>query len=130
MKARLWIGTALLAALVPGSVLGDEFYRHLDENGSITYSDRPGSASEAPLNIGLPNVTAPEAAQELYREMQRVRFEEALQDKYQQDSINAAEEATQAIMRERNGERAVRRQLRGWCHEGDPSRGGPGCPSN
>ena len=128
MKGHLWISTALLAALLPGSVLGDEVYRHVDANGNITYSDRRASADEERANIGSPNVTTPEATRQINEILQRKSAEEALREQHQLDSINAAEEATQAILRERAGQRAARKQLRGWCREGDPSRGGPGCP--
>src|SRR4051794_27749749 len=101
-SAFVFVLVSLSASLL---AQGQDVYRHQDENGTTIYSDRPGNAKEQPVAIGPPNVTAPEATREVYREMQKVRYEEALQERYQQQSNEAAEAATQAL----DSRRAARR---------------------
>src|SRR5690348_11042966 len=129
MKARPDVFLVLAMLCASTLLQGQEVYKHQDEKGTTVYSERPGSAGEEAANVGTPNVTTPEATRQIYEKLQRQRTKEALKEQHQQDSVNAAEEATRGLAREqieqqrgvikRESERAERRQERGWQEEGD-----------
>jgi hypothetical protein len=75
MNRDFWIGIILAFAPVPDSLLAQELYKHVDENGKITYSDRPQEARDKVENPGSPNVASPEARQQMYEEECRNRQE-------------------------------------------------------
>lgn len=123
--SRIVLVLTSLSACLP--VLGQELYKHQEKDGTVTYSDRPGSAVEKPVDIGTPNVTTPESTRQINEKLQRQRTREAVREQNQRDSVNAAEQDTQGVMHEQEGNRAARRQQRGWNEEGD-TRANEGLP--
>ena len=51
-------------------------YRHVDESGAVTYTDRPQGPGHAPLQLPPPNVATPEARRQLELARQRMEREE------------------------------------------------------
>jgi hypothetical protein len=69
MRAR-WL---LLVGITFCPVVSGALYKHVDESGSVTYSDRPRWPGEQALHLPPPNVATPEARRQL--ELARQAFE-------------------------------------------------------
>ncbi|HEY6821943.1 MAG TPA: DUF4124 domain-containing protein, partial [Burkholderiales bacterium] len=53
------VTVALLAITSTPGLLAQELYKHVDENGRVTYTDRPQSGNEEARDFGPPNVASP-----------------------------------------------------------------------
>lgn len=66
--------------LVCGCLIGTPsvagVYRHMDESGNVTYSDRPQAPGHSELLLPPPNVATPEARRQLELARQRMEREE------------------------------------------------------
>jgi uncharacterized protein DUF4124 len=73
VNRKTWIGIVFVLAPVSEDLLAQTLYKHVDENGKITYSDHPQQGGDAVENAGSPNVAAPQARQQMYIEQCRDR---------------------------------------------------------
>jgi Domain of unknown function (DUF4124) len=64
------IGTILLLLTVgvASAQSSKPLYRHVDEKGNITFSDRPSKAHQAPEKLPPPNVASPEVSRQIEAE--------------------------------------------------------------
>lgn len=73
------IATALFVLTSVASAQGGKLYRHVDEQGNITFSDRPAKAHQTPEKLKAPNVASPEVSRQIEAEqramMRRVEEE-------------------------------------------------------
>ncbi|MEQ6886082.1 DUF4124 domain-containing protein [Salicola sp. Rm-C-2C1-2] len=59
---------ALTLALFMGTTVADEIYRHVDDNGNVTYSDEPMTDDSQAMDLNpLPEVSLPDASQQKER---------------------------------------------------------------
>ena len=72
MRAR-WL---LLLAWAAGTPAVAELYKHVDEAGRVTYSDKPRHPDAQVITLPPPNVTTPEARRQLELARQRMDAEE------------------------------------------------------
>lgn len=80
---------ALTLALSTGTTVADEIYRHVDDNGNVTYSDEPMTDDSKAMELDpLPEVSLPDASQ---------REERSRRDETASDSGNAEPQGYQAI---------------------------------
>lgn len=91
----------LASAVLASPLLGQQLYKHVDETGKVTYTDRPQSGDEETTDIGTPNVATPEASRQIQERMQREKSHDARRLQRQQESNESAARATQAIEDER-----------------------------
>jgi Domain of unknown function (DUF4124) len=96
------VAVALLAiASMPAISLAQELYKHVDENGTVTYTDRPQSADEQARDIGVPNVASPELRRQIDADLRRESSEESARQRLQEESINSAVEIERRLEDER-----------------------------
>jgi len=96
------VSVALLAITsMPAISLAQELYKHVDENGIITYTDRPRSGEEQARDLGAPNVASPEVRRQIDTELRRESNEESARQRLQEESINSAVEIERRLEEER-----------------------------
>jgi hypothetical protein len=74
----------VIILVLSAPAVAQKLYKHVDEKGNVTYTDRPAKADQKPEKPKNPNVASPEARQQLqHAELER-RREEALERQAQQ----------------------------------------------
>jgi uncharacterized protein DUF4124 len=76
MRAALIVTGLVLTMCTP--VLAQKLYRHVDEKGNVSFSDRPQQAGQKAEKPNVPNVASPEERRQLqYGEYASQREEQA-----------------------------------------------------
>jgi len=96
---------ALLAFAVAGPSLAQKLYRHVDQNGKVTYADRPQEAGQQAEQPKTHNVESPEARRQLHYHLQDRQREEqaeraAQQRRYQSQRQRELEAEQQQRLKE------------------------------
>ena len=100
------IATALFVLTSVASAQGGKLYRHVDEQGNITFSDRPAKAHQTPEKLKAPNVATPELSRGLeaeQRAMMRRADEERLLLRRHRAEREAAEARSAPAITQRGG---------------------------
>src|SRR5262245_31969194 len=111
----VFVSVATLLAFSSGSSIAQKLYRHVDENGKVSYSDRPQQAAQKAEKTHKPNVESREATRQMQIGEQESRREEAAQRQAAQRRASAVQQKEWAekqrqrqLEEERNPERAPR----------------------
>lgn len=98
------VGAAIALACVHGTGVAQKMYKHVDEKGNVSFSDRPQKAQQKTEKAQAPNVASREATRQLQIESQNSMREEQAQRA-------AAQRRAAAVAQKERQERATQRQL-------------------